>query len=316
MRKIIKFLKDWTLIVAMLSGTVGYLAFANIPLMEPLKPITMTLIEILTPTLIFTQLLLTFCKIEPRDLLPKRWNLWLLMIQFSTCMAVGLALIFLPINDAYRGVWEGLMVTLICPTATAAAVITGKLGGNPASLITYTLLCNLLCAVVVPLLFPLVELQEGMTFITAFLKILSKVFPLLLVPFLVAMLLRYCFPTIHKALLKIHNLSFYLWAVALTIVTAQTVRSLVNSPYSIDIIALTALAGLISCLFQFFVGRRIGARYGERISAGQSIGQKNTVLAIWMSYTYLNPISSIAPGSYVVWQNIINTWQLWRQRRA
>lgn len=314
MRKIIKFLKDWTLIVAMLSGTVGYLAFANIPLMEPLKPITMTLIEILTPTLIFTQLLLTFCKIEPRDLLPKRWNLWLLMIQFFTCMAVGLALIFLPINDAYRGVWEGLMVTLICPTATAAAVITGKLGGNPASLITYTLLCNLLCAVVVPLLFPLVELQEGMTFIIAFLKILSKVFPLLLVPFLLAMLLRYCLPTIHKALLKIHNLSFYLWAVALTIVTAQTVRSLVNSPYTIDIIALTALAGLISCLFQFFVGRRIGARYGERISAGQSIGQKNTVLAIWMSYTYLNPIASIAPGSYVVWQNIINTWQLWRQR--
>ncbi len=315
MRKIIKFLKDWTLIVAMLSGTIGYLVFANIPLMEPLKPITMTLIEFLTPTLIFTQLLLTFCKIEPRDLLPKRWNLWLLMIQFFTCVAVGLALIFLPINEAYRGVWEGLMVTLICPTATAAAVITGKLGGNPASLITYTLLCNLLCAVVVPLLFPLVELQEGMTFIAAFLKILSKVFPLLLVPFLVAMLLRYCFPTIHKALLKIHNLSFYLWAVALTIVTAQTVRSLVNSPYSIDIIALTALAGLISCLFQFFVGRRIGARYGERISAGQSIGQKNTVLAIWMSYTYLNPISSIAPGSYVVWQNIINTWQLWRQRR-
>lgn len=315
MRKIIKFLKDWTLIVAMLSGTIGYLVLANIPLMEPLKPITMTLIEFLTPTLIFTQLLLTFCKIEPRDLLPKRWNLWLLMIQFFTCVAVGLALIFLPINEAYRGVWEGLMVTLICPTATAAAVITGKLGGNPASLITYTLLCNLLCAVVVPLLFPLVELQEGMTFIAAFLKILSKVFPLLLVPFLVAMLLRYCFSTIHKALLKIHNLSFYLWAVALTIVTAQTVRSLVNSPYSIDIIALTALAGLISCLFQFFVGRRIGARYGERISAGQSIGQKNTVLAIWMSYTYLNPISSIAPGSYVVWQNIINTWQLWRQRR-
>ena len=30
------------------------------------------------------------------------------------------------------------MVCLICPTATAAAVITGKLGGSASSLTTYT----------------------------------------------------------------------------------------------------------------------------------------------------------------------------------
>ena len=40
----------------------------------------------------------------------------------------------------YREVFEGAMVCLICPTATAAAVITGKLGGSASSLTTYTLL--------------------------------------------------------------------------------------------------------------------------------------------------------------------------------
>jgi BASS family bile acid:Na+ symporter len=32
-----------------------------------------------------------------------------------------------------------LMVCLICPTATAAAVVTGKLGGSASTLTTYTL---------------------------------------------------------------------------------------------------------------------------------------------------------------------------------
>ena len=52
------------------------------------------------------------------------------------------------------------------------------------------------------------------------------------------------------------------------------------------------------------------------ISGGQALGQKNTILAIWMAHTYLNPLSSVAPGSYVLWQNIINSWQLWKKRKA
>ena len=54
----------------------------------------------------------------------------------------------------------------------------------------------------------------------------------------------------------------------------------------------------------------------DRISAGQALGQKNTVLAIWMAVTYLNPLSSVGPGSYVVWQNIFNSYQLWKKRKS
>ena len=43
--------------------------------------------------------------------------------------------------------------------------------------------------------------------------------------------------------------------------------------------------------------------------------QKNTILAIWMAYTFLDPVSAIAPGSYVLWQNTVNSWHLWRKRR-
>lgn len=116
-------------------------------------------------------------------------------------------------------------------------------------------------------------------------------------------------------LLGFHDAAFYLWAVALAIVSGQTVRSLVNSDAPVFVELLIALAGLITCCIQFYLGKRIGGHYGERISGGQALGQKNTVLAIWMAYTYLNPLSSVGPGSYVLWQNIINSWQLWKREK-
>lgn len=312
----LSFLKNWTLPVAMLAGALGYFVFANFSFLEPTKPFMNGLIAYLTPFLIFAQLLLTFCKVEPGELIPSPWHGWLLLFQLVSASVIAALLIAFHMGGAYKEVFEGAMVCLICPTATAAAVITGKLGGSASSLTTYTLLSNLLAAVVVPLMFPLVEPHADITFLVAFLKILGKVFPLLLFPFILAMLFRYFLPGVHRFLLGFRDLAFYLWGVALAIVTAQTVKSLVNSDASVSVEILIALAGFATCVLQFYLGKRIGTRYFDRISAGQALGQKNTVLAIWMAYTYLDPLSSVAPGSYVLWQNIFNSWQLWKKRKS
>lgn len=153
-------------------------------------------------------------------------------------------------DESYKEIFEAAMVCLICPTATAAAVITGKLGGSASSLTTYTLLSNILAAIAVPLIFPLVEPHTDVTFGIAFLKILSKVFPLLLAPFFIALLFRYYIPRLHKFLLKYHTSAFYLWAVALTIVMGQTTRSLVNSTADVTVEMLIAFAGLVTCCLQ------------------------------------------------------------------
>lgn len=312
----LKFLKNWTLPLAMFAGAIGYFLLANVTILEPAKPFVNWLIAVLTPFLIFAQLLLTFCKIEPKELLPKAWHVWLLSIQAVSSGIIALLLIFCPMEEAYRDIFEGAMVCLICPTATAAAVITGKLGGRASTLTTYTLLSNVLAAIAVPLVFPLVEPHADITFVVAFLKILSKVFPLLLAPFFIALLFRYYIPSVHRLLSKYHGVAFYLWAVALTIVTGQTVRSLVTAAADVSIEIMIALAGLATCCLQFYFGKRIGSAYHDRISAGQALGQKNTVLAIWMAVTYLNPLSSVGPGSYVVWQNIFNSYQLWKKRKS
>lgn len=309
----LQFIKNWTLPLAMLAGVVAYFVYAEVAWINPLKPAVRVVVSWLTPFLIFAQLLLTFCKVEVRELSPRRWSLWLLLIQLLSFLLLAVVLVFCPVSVGLRVMLQGMMVCLICPTATAAAVITGKLGGSAASLTTYTLLSNLLAAVMVPLVFPLVE-PSSFCFMEAFWRILSKVFPLLLCPFVFAVLLRHYLPPVHRFLVGLKDLAFYLWAVALTIVMAQTTQSMLTGDTSAAQALLIASGALLACCLQFYYGKKIGTRYHDRISAGQALGQKNTVLAIWMACTYLNPASSIAPGSYVVWQNIINSYQLWKKR--
>ena len=276
----LKFLKNWTLPIAMLVGAVGYPLFISL--------------SFLTPYLIFTMLLLTFCKVSPHDLKPKPLHAWLLLIQIAGALAA-----YLLLYRFNKIVAEGVMVCIICPTATA----------------TYTLLGNIGAAIAVPIFFPLVEVHPDVSFWGAFFVILSKVFPLLICPFLAAWLLSKCLPKVHQKLLGYHELAFYLWAVSLAIVTAQTLYSLLNDPADGFTEIMIAVGALVACCLQFFLGKTIGSVYNDRISGGQALGQKNTILAIWMAHTYLNPLSSVAPGSYVLWQNIINSYQLWKKRK-
>ena len=69
---------------------------------------------------------------------------------------------------------------------------------------------------------------------------------------------------------------------------------------------------LVCCAFQFIVGRRIGTRWNDKITAGQALGQKNTVFAIWLGYTFFTPVTALAGGFYSVYHNIVNSIQLYR----
>ena len=80
-----------------------------------------------------------------------------------------------------------------------------------------------------------------------------------------------------------------------------------------DWFGLIAFAALVICLVQFKVGRMLGRRYGDAPAGGQSLGQKNTVLAVWMAQSFLDPISSIAPTAYIVWQNFVKCYQIWKK---
>lgn len=313
--KIIRFFKMWTLPLGMFAGVGVYLMFHYISWLSPLKVLAGGAEDYILPAMVFIQLFTTFCKVNPREMRLKRWYVVMLAVQLTCCLAVALPIHFFP-HFEYNVVAQGALVCLIVPTGTAAAVIAGRLGGNETTLTTYTILSNLVAAVMIPAVFPLVEMQSAGSFGQQFLLILRRVFPLLLTPFFAAWALREFLPKLHVLVVKwCGSLAFYLWGVSLVIAIGLTLRSVVNSHFDPHVIWLLALSALVACAWQFGIGKLVGKHCNDYISCGQGFGQKNTILAIWVSYTYLTPVISVAPSCYIVWQNIVNSWQLWQKGR-
>ena len=314
MSKLIRFLKNWTLPVSMISGALAYYICSQLPLTYEVKHDILSVIEVLQPVLLFIMLFVAFCKIKPTDLKPHRWHLWLLLTQ---CLLFIVACLFLwayPTSGA-RVIVEGFMLAIICPTATACAVVTQKLGGDSAATTSYTIIINLVVALLCPLLLPVAHPQPGLTFLPAFMVIINKVFPLLIVPLFLAWFVRYLMPSFHKRIVATKDLAFYMWAVSLAIAIAVPCKALAHSEESLWNVGGIAVVTLVACLFQFTFGKWIGSHYGKRMEAGQALGQKNTVFIIWLGYTFLSPITAAAGGFYSVWHNLVNSWQLYKKRK-
>ena len=318
-----KFVKDWMLIIGMVAGAGIYLIYHSIPGIHSAGPFLESFAKTLQPALLFCMLFLSFCKIEPHQMRPHKWQAWLLLVQGGMFVLLALAELWAIRAGGAAGEWvaahriplESAMICLICPTATACAVVTGKLGGNMAGVVTYTVIINILVALLVPMMVPLLYPDGDISFGTAFSRILAKVFPLLIMPCIAAWVVRYVTPKFHAWLLKYTHFSFYIWAFSLALAIAMSTRALLNAKSGTAILLEIAAASLLCCAFQFWIGKRIGARYGCKISAGQAIGQKNTVFGIWTGYTFFDPVTSVACGFYSIWHNCYNTWQLYRKRK-
>lgn len=314
-KKIAVWIRSWILIVAIVCGVGSYFLYVDIPWLDCTHAFMLQAVEIVQPLLIFAMLFVTFCRVNPRHLRLCRWHWWLLGFQCLMFLALGGVAMLLPSHNGFRIVIEGAMICFICPVATAGAVVTRKLGGNASHITTYTILINLVAALLIPLVVPLLHPENSMSTWSASVLILGKVFPLLLLPLILAFLVRQLLPKIHFYVSRQKNLSFYLWVVALFLAMAVTTRFIMHAsvPLSVEL-GLVVVAG-ISCVMQFAVGWHFGNLYGDRVTAGQSLGQKNTVLAIWLGYTFFNPVTSLAGGFYSIFHNLINSLQLNRYAR-
>lgn len=311
---ILRFIKNWILPFAMLTGIFAYLGYDALGLPIHIRVAVTDIATVAQPLLLFTMLFFTFCKIDVTHLQLCRWHGWLLLFQVAV-FGVLLILAKLYHDSEWLALLEGAALCIICPTATSASVITRKLGGNAERLVAYTILINLCVSVIIPLCVPLLHPQEGVDFFSAFAVILAKVFPLLLLPLIAAVVVRKYFPRLHALCVRYPDLSFYLWAVALTVSLSLTTKAVVHSDVPIWVQCDLGMVSLLACLLQFYVGRRLGAPHDDVIAGGQSLGQKNTVLAIWIGFTFFTPVSAMAAGFYSVWHNLVNSYQLYRLRK-
>ena len=296
----ISFIKKYTLLVAMIIGILGYKWFSVLVYYMPILPI-----------LIFAMLLLTFSKLSFSNLKPTLLHFWLLLIQIVGCVVVYYAIA--PFNQVLA---QGAMICVICPTATAAAVVTGKLGGKIETTASYTLFANVALAIVAPLLFPLMNGGEKLDF-GLFFDILRKIVPLLIFPFLIIIIINKFLPNTNEKIKSYSGAAFYIWAFCLIIAISQVVKAFVEEKSGGVTEILLVGCSLILCVLQFFFGKKIGSKYNDKVAGGQALGQKNTILAIWLVHQCgFAPLAAIGAGSYIVWQNIINSWQLYKKAKS
>ena len=260
--------------------------------------------QMITPALIFLMLFVTFCRVSPKQMKPSMLHVWLLVLQLVGC--VGVYAVLRPFDAV---VAQGAMVCVLAPVAMAAVVIAGMLGANVATMATYSLICNMVIALVAP-----VVLAFTGTGACTFSQILARIAPLLIMPFAAAQFCRFVYPKGAKWVGEHSQISFYMWLVSLMVIIARTTAFIIDlhdASFATEL--WLAFAALVICLAQFKVGRKLGRRYGDPAAGGQSLGQKNTVLAVWMSQAFLDPISSIAPTAYIVWQNFVNSYQIYKK---
>ena len=305
-----RFIRDWALPLSMIAGASGYFVCRSLPLSSTVRDVLTSTATYAQPSLIFLMLTLTFCRIRLQDMRLKGWQWWLLAFQAGA--SILLCLLHQTVADADCQVFlQSTMLCFLCPTATAAAVVTAKLGGDAGTLTAYTLLINLCAAVLIPTLVPIVNPTGGLGFWLSFWLIVRKVFPLLIGPLLVAFTIRRISPALLRWLTSIPDLPFYLWLISLSLAIAVTTRILVHADATLQLCLAIAIGSALACAVQFAVGRKVGKHYADTISAGQSCGQKNTVLAIWVGYTFLDPLTALAGGFYSIWHNVFNAWQLY-----
>ena len=313
--KLCFFFRKFALPCSLVMGTVGYLIFANVPFLEPLGETVGPYLIDMMPIVMFALLYVTFCKIEIKEMKPQGWHFILQLIRTSLALLMVVLIFEFGSNPNVKLVIEGAFICFICPTAAAVAVVTEKLGGSIGSLTTYTVIANIFTMVIIPSLFPMVEKGADVSFLYMSMMVFRNVATVLVVPLFLALLSRKYLPKFVDKVKSVKDLGFYMWCFNLTILMGETVRNLLHATVSGWTLALLLIVPLFVCLIQFAIGKAVGSHYDARISAGQALGQKNTVVGIWLTLTFLNPLAAVAPGAYVVWQNLVNGWQLWYKEK-
>lgn len=260
----------------------------------------------MTPSFIFIMLFFTFCKVDVRKIRLSWLHLWLILFQIVASLAIYYAFAWWDIVVA-----QGAMICVLAPVAMAAVIIGAMLDADVESMVAYSLLCNVVMAFLAPLY--LHAFGNGECTIW---QILQKVAPLLLSPFIAGQLCRLLMPKVAGWVSRNGQISFYVWVLSLTVIIGRTTSYLLDNNQGGCIEIILAVVSMVLCFVQFVLGYRLGRRYGQAEAASQLLGQKNTILVVWMSQTFLNPISSVAPTAYIVWQNIANSYQIYNHDKA
>ncbi len=270
-------------------------------------------ISVIVPYVIFAILVLTFSGVDLKKLRPGKLDFILGFFQVLFSFASYWAVFLFSQNEVLS---QGAMICALCPVASSVTVVASMLGANSVRTTTYTIFGNLLVAFVAPFWITILKHSLYRDFLDTFLLVFLKIASVIVLPYLIVLFLQIYIVKVNSLFARYKHFSFYLWAVALFVTIGQTADFVAVRWYSDSSnVVWLGVISLFACFLQFFVGRKIGYWYGDVVAGGQLLGQKNSAMGIWMLTAFLNPVASVAMAFYSIWQNMFNSWQIYRRNK-
>lgn len=262
----------------------------------------------LVPYLLFGMMFFTCSKISLHDIRFRAIHLYLLLFQIL--VGVAIYLVLRPINESLA---QGIMICIFAPVATASPVVGGLLGANVTTMTTFVLISNITVACLAPIFFTLIMPNSDISFLVSLLHISRSTLLLLIVPMAISLLIKYRAKRLHNIIQRHQYASFYLWAICMMVLIGSTIDTILTQQSTNYLLESVMIIGALAvCIVQFALGRRLGIRHGDMVAGRQMMGQKNTGIAIWLAMSYLTPMSTIAPTAYIIWQNLMNSYEIWK----
>ena len=275
-----------------------------------------TTLVVFVPYLIFTILLLNFTAVEIRKLrLLHMTGMNIALLLFQIVVSLG-GYLLTKVLGGDEIIAQGILIAIICPVAASSVVISCYLGANRETVTAHVILGNLMVAIVAPIFFSFIGVQQQMPFLESFWLILKRVSPIIAFPFFLALGLQMWIPAANAFINRFKGYSLYIWALALAITLGQTINFIfVHGGENRQSIIILGIVSVLICAVQFGVGKLIGHKYGDTVAGGQMLGQKNSALGIWMANIYLFPLASVSIALYSIWQNLFNSWQMYMHEK-
>ncbi|MFA6506257.1 MAG: hypothetical protein WCT14_09175 [Treponemataceae bacterium] len=251
--------------------------------------------------MMMAMLFLAFLNLKTENIRFRRSHFLLLLVSPLTAIVAYACL--KPFNTDWA---IAAFLVAMTPTATSAPVITGLLGGDPAYAVLMVLLSSLVQPLIISAVLPF--LGDGRS-VHGVMDLIIPLFTTLMIPFFAALALRKTIPSLNDRIKKYPMITFVLWIVALSIVSATASDFIFRYQAPLGNIIGLGLVSLGLCTLNFTLGRLIGGKEYP-LEASQALGQKNTVFSIWVAMNFANPMVTLGPTFYILWHNLWNAGQI------
>lgn len=227
---------------------------------------------------------------------------------------IGLPLILYPIIKPFSANLALIAFTVsIVPTAAAAPVIAQLLRTNVGEVTVSVILSTPIIALLLPILLTYFLNIEGDVSLN---NLVFPVLSLVFLPLIISQVVQQGPHRLKQMVTKLEFISFPLFLTNIVIACGNASHFVQNNQEVIGE-ALVSILFLVTflCVLQFQIGSIIGKK-NNPFTYSLALGRKNTMIGLWMSITYFNPMIALGPIFYIVLHNIYNSYQIWQVERT